>query len=441
MTKKPTNEKIELVNSKTNSIKLFSFSSNEVPQYGERINNNLKCIEWGCDSDPIYLNMLSLKCASHSAIIKTKANMIGGQGWQKAGLSPQAISFLKNKANKLNLDKILKLVSHDYEQLGAFALELIWSKDRKSIAEINYIHPYNLKVVPAEQIIDSEYPDRDGWLLADNWDKRYLTKHPPVFYWGFDEDDRENESQILYVKQNQGSIGYYGIPSWIGCKVWCEIDYKLGDWHLHNIDNGMTPNLLINFNSLPPDEEQDEVVRRTKTQYNGVKGEKTIITFSDGKENAPNILPINLNQNEQAFKDLMEISEGKIFKGHQVNNPVLFGVLVPGQIGGTNQLLESLSMFQANYIVHKQLDIQNVFNEIAEINGIQDRLFVEKYNLNLEVSLDAKSILLVLESTVQNNQKIETFIALGYTREQALLLCPMVAPQPVAPIKIPQVQA
>ncbi len=189
MTKKTTNEKIDLASTKTNSIKLSANVVVEVPQYGERINNNLKCIEWGSDSDPVYLNKLSLKCTSHSAIIKRKSNMVGGSGWQKAGLSPQAITFLKNKANKLNLDKILKLVSHDYEQLGAFVLELVWSKDKKTIAEINYIHPYNVKVVPADKIENSEYPDRDGWLYSDSWDKRHLAKHPPVFYWGFDEDD------------------------------------------------------------------------------------------------------------------------------------------------------------------------------------------------------------------------------------------------------------
>ena len=88
------------------------------------------------------------------------------------------------------------------------------------------------------------------------------------------------------------------------------------------------------------------------------------------------------------------------------------------------------------YVNHKQKVIEREFQKLAEINGITDNLFIEKYKLKLEVQNTAADILLVLNSTQPNTVKISVLEVMGYSHEQALLLCPLDTPTPKEPIKI-----
>ena len=152
------------------TIKSFSFQNIEVPQFTEAPSHN-GWINFGEHNDyPNYLIGLSNRSARHSAILKNKANMVGGNGWQKINLSTQAITFLKNASNEMDLDDILARISYDYEVFGAFVLNLIWSKDRTRIAEINYINPTKVRIaVPDDKADNEKYFVCDDLLRMENW--------------------------------------------------------------------------------------------------------------------------------------------------------------------------------------------------------------------------------------------------------------------------------
>jgi len=433
---KPNEEiKLEL---KVPSIRYIQFNENliEIPEFSERVNTGgSKYIKYGNDNSYCYyLRSLSNKCARHSSILKTKANMIGGNGFSKGNLSPNAINFLKNLYGELNCDQILARTAYDFLEIGAFAIIVSWSKDRKSIARLNYVNVDKLRILPAG--CDKEHPQRVYWLYCEDW----TDKHSPeiIAYPEFSKSDREIADQILYVKQAQGTGDYYGVPSWLSVASWCEIDYQLSQYHLANIKNGMTPNMIINFNSVPPEEEQDRVVRRLKNEYDGAANAgKTIFTFSDGAENAPVITELKLNDSDTRFKDLNSAVETNIFIGHQVTNPALFGVFQTGKLDNTSNLVESMQIFQAMVIDHLQKIMEIEFNKLAAINGIEEEIVINKAQLDVEVSLDVKDLLLILQSTITNSQKQQALISVGYTMEQALLLVPPDAPVAPAPTKLP----
>lgn len=438
MNKKPIKEEI-IAEPKQTSIRYVQFNKEtiEIPQFSERVNTSGSnaYIKYGADNNyPYYLRSLSNKCSRHSAIIKIKSNMVGGGGFSKGNLSPNTINFLKNIKGDLNCDQILARNAYDFLEIGAFAIIVSWSKDRKTIARLNYVNVDKLRLLPAG--CDKDYPHRVYWLYCEDWSNKI---NPEIIaYPQFDIDDREGADQILYVKQAQGSGDYYGIPSWISVASWCETDYYMSEWHRNNIKNGMTPNLIINFNSVPPEEEQNKVVRRLKNEYDGASNAgKTIFTFSDGSENAPIITPVNLNDSDQRFKDLNQAIETNVFIGHQVTNPALYGCFQPGKLDNTSNLVESLSIYQSMVIDHIQKVIALEFNKLANINGIAEEILINKYKLNIEVNLDVKDILLILQSTITDQQKQQVFVAKGYTMEQALLLCPPNAPIAPEPVKIP----
>lgn len=114
--------------------------------------------------------------------------------------------FNVDVVTEFSSDEILKKISYDYEVYGAFALNIIWSKDRSRITEINYVDVSKLRV---------SYPKlkksikklrifgkigRSYWF-SDDW--KDLTKYPPVLYQGFSTVNRKKASQIYYTKSKK----------------------------------------------------------------------------------------------------------------------------------------------------------------------------------------------------------------------------------------------
>ncbi len=179
--------------------------------------------------------------------------------------------------------------------------------------------------------------------------------------------------------------------------------------------------MVINFaTGVPTEEEMDTVIRRLRTEYEGSsEGGKVIFTFSDGGDTAPTITPITLNDSDERFIELnKKVTEG-IFVGHRATNPNLFGVRIPGELGNKNDLIESLQVFQAQYIDAKQYLIEKTFNRLAKLNGITDKLEINKFQLEMNIQPNVQDLLNILQSSLDNTQKLNILLLVGYTEEEA----------------------
>ncbi len=90
----------------------LNFAAINIPMPNEKVNSNKdpskSWIQWGDNNlYPMYLISLSNKSSLHSSILKNKAMFIGGQGWEKTNMSPEAILFLKNVYNQDDLMEYL----------------------------------------------------------------------------------------------------------------------------------------------------------------------------------------------------------------------------------------------------------------------------------------------------------------------------------------------
>lgn len=433
-----TNDNNEPIKPSLPYLTTIKLNNVEVPEFTESINTN-GWINFGVDNlYPQYLIGLSNKSSKHSSILKHKANFISGNGWKKANLSLQAITFLKNANNiEMDLDDIGKKISYDYELFGAFSLEIVWTKDRTSIASINYINPSKVRIAPADE--KNLVHQRENYYVSDNWQKSFygLNKtEAPIYYAGFSTIDRSQPKQLLYVKQGQSACEYYGIPTYIPCVNYCELDNELSKYHLNNVKNGFSANTVFTFISGASPEEMDDEVRRLRREYEGTEGKKIIFTFADSKESTPQIQQLNKAQAENLFKDMNDSIETNIYQAHQVTNPGLFGVFQTGKLDNTSNLVESMAIFQSMYIDHKQQVIEKIFNKLAQINGVPDTLYLEKYKLKVQPLVKAQDLMFVLDSTITNAQKQAAFMALGFSYDEAIKLCPDDAPTPAAPVKV-----
>jgi len=403
-------------------IDSFNFNAVSIPAPLEKINRTKKWVEYGSDNlYPLYLISLSNKSSLHAAILKQKSMLIGGGGFAKTNLSPEAMLFIKNIYNDDDLDEILFKIALDLELYGGFYLNIIWSKDGEKISEINYIDPSKVRIaVPDEK---DEYPQIENYWISDGWEN--VQKYPPTLYPGFSTVKKEKRSQILYVKEYRPGTEWYARPEYEPGVRWIELEWEISNFHLNNVKNGFHPSMHINFPiGQPSNEEAFEIIKRLKAQYQGTDmAGNVMVTFSDNKDTAVSFDPIELNTTDARFLMLNEQVTDGILKAHRVTNPALFGIETPGALGSRNEMLESLEIFQTQYTSPKQRLIEKIFNWLRRINGIKDQLIINTYQPQFsKLNTNLGDILNILQSTITEEQKYYLLLQNDYDAQTAMKL-------------------
>lgn len=362
---------------KTNNFKYgihnFTEYTSGEPIYREKTTRG-GWVSYGEDNlYPEYLLSLQNRSAKHNAILQRKALMLGGNGWNKELIKDEqaAIRFFNNMYNDDNLDVILYKSAYDLEIFGAFALEVIYSKDGTKISEVNYLPANKVRLSDDEKFV----------FYSDDWSN--TKKFPPIKKPKFNPQN-PTQAQILYVREYRPGVEYYGIPDYISVVNWVELEYEISLYHLNQVKNGFHPSMILNFsNGVPSDDEIEETVRQMQNDFQGaMKAGKVMFLFSDGKDRAVEVTPVQLNNSDERFIELnKEITQG-ILTGHNVVNPNAFGISVAGSLGGKNEILESIELFQATYIDPKMRLIEGVFNRLASFNEIQSQFVINPYKID-----------------------------------------------------------
>ena len=423
------------------------FTKYEIPQYIEKQNKSKGYVQYGDDNQfPSYLITLLAKSPRHANIVKKKAMLVGGRGFITTNLEMDTMLFLKNSKNEYDLDEILAKVSYDFEVFGGFCLNIVWSKDRTRISEINYIDVSKVRVANPDP--EQGYPQIENYYISDGWENE--RKYPPVWYTGFSIIDRKEASQILYIKGHRAGTEFYAQPDYLPAIYWMELEMKIQEFHLSSVIKGFHPSFHINWpiGGNASDEEMDELVYKLKTKFsNATNAGETFITFIED-ELKPTITPITANSSDERFINLDSLIEKGILHSHRVNDPQLFGVN-----GGGNELssngndrVQAMMEFEIDYVIPQQQIIEKVFNNLGRINGLTDKLMINRYtDAYKKVGADSASEVLAIISntTITPKQKYHLLICLNYTHDISSNLSAyedakqkdQKTPTPISPIK------
>lgn len=410
-----------------NKIVELKFSSydetNIVPEYTEKLNKSNNFVEWGKDNlYPDYLISLVNRSPLHNSIINLKSNMIGGNGFVNVDWQPRTINFIKNLNNCDDLETINTKISKDLAIFGGFYLEIIWSKDRNSIAEINYINPLTVRIIPS---LDDRYPERMEFDICDDWKNYKKSSTSIVRYKSFSTKDRSNPSQILYVRQPQPSNNFYPVPEYLAGIPLMELNYEINQYHLATIRNGFAPSMQINVPYQPQsNEELEDYVKRQRAGYQGSKKAGGVyFTFYEDPQKVTTITPIQLNDSDKKYQELTKSMMDGIVSAHSLTDKKLLGLEIAGELGGSkNERIEALSVFQAMYVSPHQIFIEKIWNMLGKINGIEDKIILQKYSSNLTPELPIGELISLLTANIPERNKVEILISKGYERQQADLL-------------------
>jgi len=327
---------------------------------------------------PKELIEINLKSAKNYSILKNLSNMIVGNGFNVN--SPQAIKFIENEYCKTTLNDILEMISLDFVLTGAFSLNIVWSRDGKSISKIKYIPVEKVRIAKQDEDdldIDESVED---YFLCDDWGN--IRKNKPKFIKGFDPKDTSERSQLIYVKRNTPGMEFYSLPHYIGALNWVRLDYHVSEYHLNNALNGYHPSMLINLSTgIPSVEEQRRVKIKMDEMFKGTASAgKMMLTFSEGKDTAPTIEPLNLSDSDKKYVDIDKLIMDNLLIANNITNPMLVGIMVPGQLGGGQELVDSFNLLQITIINSYQKIIEETFNELSSYNNVSEEIKISELN-------------------------------------------------------------
>lgn len=356
------------------NLKILNFSKGqETPVFQE--NRNGKWIDYGLDNIyPQYLlDTYHNRSNKHKAIINKKVQMTTGNGIDKT--NPQIEEWIKNRWSDSDMEELTVKANYDLEIYGGFALNIRWNIDGTTIAAIDYI--------PYQKVRLST--DDDKVLLSKDWTNWRRSENKPEERWKFNpKKAKEHPTQVYYYLQDTVGQEYYPIPYYSSTLGWIELDGEVANFHLSSVRNGFMPGFILNFSTgIPTLEEMEMAYREFERKYTGSENAgKFILTFSEGQDQKPELIPINLNDSDERFILLRDSMRDEIFIGHSVTNPQLFGIRVPGELGGKDELLESLAIFQSTYIAIRQKQLEKCFTKLLNYSGIAGDIKFNNYKID-----------------------------------------------------------
>ena len=312
---------------------------------------------------PQYLVDLYHSSATHNALVTSIAMMIFGEGFDASDLEGR-LAF-----DQWNLNDELRKACLDFKIQGGFALEVNWSLDRTTIANVSHLPFENVRsgFVNEEEKVEYYYYSKD-WA-----DKR----EEPVEICSFDVEKKiDHPTQIMYVKPFSPGSFYYPKPDYVGSINYIELDKEISIYHINNMQNGMSPSFSIHFkNGIPPQEERNRIRMDIERQLSGAgNAGKFIVTYSDDPERKPDFEPFQLSDADKQYQFLSEEVTGKIMIGHRVTNPMMFGVATPGKLGGGAELEASEAIFEKNVIRPARRVVEDAVKMLLNAAGLQGSL-------------------------------------------------------------------
>ena len=356
------------------ALKILNFGAHKVPTFKEARGKDW--ILFGDEGEyknryPEYLLNLYRRSAKHHAIINSKKDYVVGQGWSvdAEGLDTMGLARLQQFIQEPNqyesLNDILEKVALDYELYNGFALEIVYNQLNDKIAAIYH----------ADFARYRSNEDGSCYYYSEDW-----KKHNPVvekidaFNW-----KEPSGKQLLYVKGYSPDCKYYPLPTYLGSTGYIDLDIEIQNYHISAVRNNFVVSSIISFhNGTPTLEEQEEIERQIKDKFTGTDNAGSfVLNFADSRERGIDIQRLNGNDDDKRFDILNKTVQREIYAGHQVTDPALFGIKEDGIFTSRNQLVDSFELFQNTYVNNRQQFIERVFNELAALQGLSNRLFIQ----------------------------------------------------------------
>jgi hypothetical protein len=260
----------------------------------------------------------------------------------------------------------MKKVCYDYKMMGQAALQIIYSKDRKKIVQVEHIPVETLRAEKA-----NNKGQIQGYYYAKDWSEitsKMQPKRIPAF------GTSNSGLEILYIKPYRAGFYYYSPVDYQGGLQYAELEEEIANYHINNIQNGLAPSMLINFNNGVPTEEQRAMIEQNiQEKFSGSSNAgRFILAFNDSKELSASIEPVILSDAHEQYKFLSDESMRKVMVSHRIVSPMLVGIKDNTGLGNNAEELQTASLLMDNTVIRPmQVTILDELEKVLMYNGIE----------------------------------------------------------------------
>ena len=352
---------------KSTEVSIVNLSTYTSPKVTEIRNKDW--VAYGDDNDYFqYLIDRYNGSATNNAIINGISEMIFGKGLDATDSNRKPDEYAQ-MVSLFHKDCVRKL-AYDLKLMGQCAMQIIYSKDRNTIAQVEH---FPIETLRAEKA--NEDGDIEAYYYFSDWKKIKPNDKPeriPAF--GYSNAPIE----ILYVKPYRAGFYYYSPVDYQGGLQYAELEEEISNYHLNNILNGLAPSMLINFNNGTPNEEERELIeRRIYQKFSGSSNAgKFILAFNDDPAQQATIDPIQLSDAHNQYQFLSDESMRKIMVSHRVVSPMLLGIKDNSGLGNNADELKTASILMDNTVIRPfQTLLIDAFEKVLAYNDISLNLY------------------------------------------------------------------
>ena len=355
--------------SKKHEFNVYGLPTHELPLFREQVGRDY--VSYGYDNlYGDYLRDLFLGSSIQSAVVNGVSEMIYGEGLDATDREEKPDQWLKTQRMlEQSDDHILRQLCFDLKLYGQCYVQVIWNRVRTEVAELRFLPAHSVR----SGIADSQ-GRIDKFYVSPDWSRVRENRYAPIEYPAWDSDDRTEAASVYQIKSWTPGVHYYGLPDYVGSTNYIELDREVSTFHLNNIKNGLFPSMMLAFNNgIPSDEERRTIERHVNEKFSGSNNAgRLLISFNDGSDNAPQLTPVNPNDNDGMYEFLATECTTKILAGHRITSPLLFGIRGQGSGFGNNaeELRDSFSLFQNTVVKPFQRTLLDGLQPIFATNGI-----------------------------------------------------------------------
>lgn len=354
-----------------NSVRMVNLSGYQAPEVVEDDRKDWVLYTNGADGEDYFESLIEkyLGSPTNACCINGITEMIYGRGLDATDSKENPEMYARMKM--LLKPSCMRKLVNDYKLLGQGAVQVIYNKTKTKIVQVSHFPMETLRAEKAKSGKIEAYYYHPKWSEIKPSDK---PKRIPTFGNG-----SKTEAVELYVfKPYKSGFYYYAPVDYNGCLQYAELEEEVANYHINNIQNGLQPSLLVNFNNGIPNEETQELIeRKIYDKFSGSSNAgKFILTFNESQEDQATIDPIHLPDAHAQYQFLADESREKIMLGHRIVSPILLGIKDNTGFGNNAEELRTASIIMDNMVIRPfQQQLIDGLNEILAFNGIYLSLY------------------------------------------------------------------
>ena len=359
--------------SKRPNISFVEMANYERPEVIETAKDDY--ISYGSDNN-YYGEIIEryLGSPTNSRCINGISDMIFGRGLDAIDRNINIDSYIEMK--KLVDEGELRKIVGDRKLLGSGCIKVNYNKDKTKIVAIKHHPMETLRAEKTREGVIKAYYYHPDWKNKKEGDQ---PKRIPTFGNGSDKQTTE----VFVIRPYVSGFYYYSPCDYQASLQYSQLEEEVSNYHISNIQNGLQPSLLVNFNNGVPSESiQASMERKIKDKFGGSSnGGRFILSFNEDKETAASVEPIHLPDAHAQYQFLADESREKIMLGHGIVSPILLGIKDNTGFGNNAEELRTASILMDNIVIRPfQENIIQGLNKILAFN----KIFLSLYFVTLQ---------------------------------------------------------